>query len=400
MPRLFLSNFDFEHALAAESAQPNRQPAAAHRPEWAQRFNRELTPLWIAVAEESDRIWAPFDVEESFSRQLADAGFPSVHFVGNPGEIEPHLQITPWGFTQESRDLAARWGCSISAPDAEIIRRANSRRTSWQWEQEWGVGLEFSHFVGSSAELQAALSALPGEECSWIVKAEYGMSGRERFLGTGRHGPPALLKWADKRLQHDRCLIVEQWVRSLAEISLHWTITADRAVTFAGCVELVSSERGQYQASRCCKPQELPTEFRAAYRDSQRAAESLAEEGYFGPLGIDAMLYQDRTERPRVRPLQDINARYTMGRLCLGFARVLPAESCWSWLHRNWPTDESRSVRDWLAAAERRLPRQTRVVRTSPFTIDGQPTRHGTLLLVADCREALLAAEQGLLRAD
>ncbi|OYW15327.1 MAG: hypothetical protein B7Z55_15100, partial [Planctomycetales bacterium 12-60-4] len=51
------------------------------------------------------------------------------------------------------------------------------------------------------------------------------------------------------------------------------------------------------------------------------AGNELQAAGYFGPVGIDAMWYRDANGKLACRPLQDINARWTMGRLALGWRR-------------------------------------------------------------------------------
>ena len=55
------------------------------------------------------------------------------------------------------------------------------------------------------------------------------------------------------------------------------------------------------------------------------------ERGYFGPLGIDAMRYRDGDE-VRLRPVMDINARWTMGRVAYEWGqRLAPSEQA-TWL--------------------------------------------------------------------
>ena len=54
---------------------------------------------------------------------------------------------------------------------------------------------------------------------------------------------------------------------------------------------------------------------------TRRVALELQKLGYFGPLGIDAMIYLASGGRVCVRPLQDVNARWTMGRLAAEWDR-------------------------------------------------------------------------------
>jgi DNA-binding transcriptional ArsR family regulator len=45
------------------------------------------------------------------------------------------------------------------------------------------------------------------------------------------------------------------------------------------------------------------------------------------------MQYRDENEQLHIRPLQDINARWTMGRLSLGFRKLLKPRESAKWLH-------------------------------------------------------------------
>ena len=83
-----------------------------------------------------------------------------------------------------------------------------------------------------------------------------------------------------------------------------------------------------------------------------RAAHSVQQLGYFGPLGIDAMLYETPDGQRRWRPLQDINARWTMGRVALGWKRIVPASQHATWLrlrpsHNDWLGSRHRCDTNW-----------------------------------------------------
>lgn len=49
--------------------------------------------------------------------------------------------------------------------------------------------------------------------------------------------------------------------------------------------------------------------------------EWLARHHYTGPLGVDVLFYRDREGELRVKPVVEINPRYTMGRVALELDR-------------------------------------------------------------------------------
>ena len=52
------------------------------------------------------------------------------------------------------------------------------------------------------------------------------------------------------------------------------------------------------------------------------------------------------------------------------------------WLHQRWPTTDEATSRERFEQFCNALPSSLRIVRTSPFAIDGRPVGHGTALLM------------------
>jgi len=101
-----------------------------------------------------------------------------------------------------------------------------------------------------------------------------------------------------------------------------------------GYAGLVNDQRGQFQANWADSnharriPGDLPRPFLErlgmpgrVYELYRRVVEALAEElvktGYLGPVGIDAFIYRTSEGELRLKPVVEINPRYTMGRLTL-----------------------------------------------------------------------------------
>lgn len=403
MSRLFFGNFEFEHHLAA--AATSTLPAAL------QRINAELAIGWWPLLQPGDRIWLPGSFEQEFLEPLRARGLTEPQFAGPGSTLARDLRLVPWGWTPAVEAWAARCGWRCERPGADAVRTANSRQFSFDLESRWHVGLESAATIHSPAELEHALEELAKRQRDWVLKAEFGMASRECLRGTGGRLEAAQLQWAKSRLSRGQVLILEPWVDRVAEMGLQFEIpprSSPSAVQgarpreeprFLGCVPLLSGAQGNYEGSR------LPGGSAAAIDDrwqpaievAGQAARAVQELGYFGPLGIDAMLYRGRDGNVGCRPLQDINARFTMGRLAWEWNARLRPEGPASWLHVRWGRKHAESPRDWYKQMCDRLPPGVQAFRTAPFDIDGRPTDHGSVLVVAGSQPDLRAAERAFL---
>lgn len=357
MPRLWIGNFDFEHELA----QPGLTLSAN-----LQRLNAELATSWLAVAEEGDEIWTPEAIPDSFWQELPTRGLPAVR----PCSLDLS-RLERDAFDLPEGRLPVWWGGGADTA-LEIVRRANSRRWSAQKELDWGIAPDGLTIAATLADVEQAVTR-PELETRWLIKAEYGMSGRERRAGQGPLSD-ADRAWLRRRLVEGRIVVIEPWLNRVAEAGLQFEITDTGETYFLGRVEMLASRNGQYAGSVFAG-----TVFReeSAWEPAERwglkAARELAAKGYRGPLGIDAMLY-DHAGEPRIRPLQDVNARWTMGRLTLGWRSHFPEANqgyWWQGSARDFAAGEH--LQAFLNLGGKETPR---VVRTSSEMVGGRPSGH------------------------
>ncbi len=358
MPRLFLGNFDFEHRLA----DPTRQLPAK-----LERINAELASSWLAIAEDGDYVWTPQRIEQDFFEQSVRDGLPRVIPVVSFDDVPRGVECIPWGWTDDVRRLCDKRGWVRNDSPDEAVRTGNSRRFSATLEREWCCGLDFAGEATSLQEIDR-LIAFHDPESRWVVKAEFGMSGRERLLGCG---PPteADRNWVEKRLASDGVVFFEPWVERLDEVGIQIDIPREGDPQLIAVVRMLVDERGQYAGSLFApRKQKTPTNLISPWRDATdvalRAAKRLQSLGYFGPLGIDAMSYRASDGLIRWRPLQDINARWTMGRLSLGLQRLLqPREAgCWRHGSHGQPASAIEIFREFLLTKGLRLTPEREVV--------------------------------------
>lgn len=317
MPRLFLGNFDFEHRLA----DPNRQLPAK-----LERINAELATSWLAIADEGDYLWTPQPIEAAFFEQAVRDGLPRVIPVVSFNDVPRGVECIPWGWTNDIRQLCDQRGWVRNDPPHEAVRTANSRRFSAALEGEWLCGLDFAGEATSLQEVERLLS-FHGRDARWVIKAEFGMSGRERILGCG---PPteADRNWIERRLASDGVVFFEPWVEQIQEVGIQLDIPREGEPRLIDVVPMAVDDRGQYAGSWISPGEPAWTDHTIPVPSSiddetLRAASRLQERGYFGPVGIDAMCWSRSDGTVQWRLFQDINARWTMGRLSLGFRRRL-----------------------------------------------------------------------------
>ena len=111
----------------------------------------------------------------------------------------------------------------------------------------------------------------------------------------------------------------EPWVEHTREFSMHFDVQKSTAhsvprVQFVGHCQLVTDSGGVYRGSRVIPDVPLPE---GALECGQKVCHELAQLGYWGPIGIDAF-EGVLNGTPVLRPLVEINARYSFGRMASG----------------------------------------------------------------------------------
>lgn len=330
---------------------------------------------WLAVARDGDIIWTPAPWPASFLDQFALSGAPVVRTVENWSDVEESVEFVPWGWTEELIAMARVKSWSAALPDPAIVRWANSRRTSAAFEHQWSVGLPGAATCTSFTAAEAAIQALPARS-PWVIKADFSMSARERITGVGPLRPEAV-GWLERRLAADGVVFFEPWVERVEEVGVLFEVPreCDSGPVLLGVVPMVISAGGHYRGSWFAWPGQEPAWWSEAIATATQAATALQHAGYLGPLGIDAMQYRTPDGTLAVRPLQDINARWTMGRVALGWRHRFPDAACGYW----WQGPPSAFAHgEHLIPLGKNVidPTAINVMPTSPIEWGDQPMSH------------------------
>jgi hypothetical protein len=170
-----------------------------------------------------------------------------------------------------------------------------------------------------------------------VVKQAYGVAGN----GALRLFEPELLaaqtRWMAGALARGQELVVEPWLERLEDFSVQLEMTPE-GLKLRGYTGLVNDARGQFEANFADGHHQhrLPARVAAWFEGRgdmagrlweyyERLFEALAAElraaDFLGPLGIDALVYGDGAGRARLKPVVEINPRYTMGRVLVELMR-------------------------------------------------------------------------------
>ncbi len=311
----------------------------------------------------------------NFLRKMQGAGFSIPEFAeyGN-GDLEK-LEIAdrkisrlrPWGWSPDSvrfmsplvenlatgkvKAEAEHWNeekrrLYSKAWSTEVLRQfllAHGADDDWLCD-EWTVGKACT----SREDAMDHVEQLHTEGAEKVViKAIFGASGQNQIHLTKGRMRQTQARWMLNILAKQGCVVVEPFLDKVFDLSLHLDINAHGAAQIAGSSRFLTDTRGQYRGSFVARMVDgLDIEARkflyANNRDThrlQKLAESLADHtsacmadtGYFGPVGIDALVYHDG-ERLRLKPIVEINPRFTMGRVALHLSRRVNSARTALWL--------------------------------------------------------------------
>ena len=206
-------------------------------------------------------------------------------------------------------------------------------------ENEAGVA------VDSLAEALAAIAAIRSRgHHKIIVKEALGRAGSNAV----RLFEPELLdthrRWMAKALQHHRQLVVEPWLERELDFSIQLEMTG-QGLKLHGYTGLLNDAHGRFLGNwaESHHHKRIPAGVIARFRQPAnvsawllelyagifaRLEEELRRADFIGPIGIDAFVYRDATGAARLKPIVEINPRYTMGRVTVELMKRTCQGSC------------------------------------------------------------------------
>ncbi len=277
--------------------------------------------------------------------------------------------IEPWGWSPEviplftpllPRLVRADGGNSDFAQSvitqdnltAHGAGRIFSKTWSVEFLNDWlGRHPNFSSFFATQKETGriykewnsaiGALSDLLKIYSRAMIKAPFGTSGMQvKAISRLEDLEGPLGGWIRKILKTQGQLVVEPYLNRVADLSIQMKIQ-DHEITLLEVRQFITGAHHEYRGTI------LGSKFYSLTQEQLRFFHStlkpwkgflrdlgkrLREEGYRGPAGVDAFLWQTPEGDLRLKPLVELNPRWTMGRVALEVEKHLAPGVTGAWI--------------------------------------------------------------------
>jgi hypothetical protein len=270
--------------------------------------------LWLAEPGDALLIRAPWS-----EHLQAEARRRRVELISTDKAAGQSARIfTPWGWTPGVVTAGEQAGAVVRAIPFNIVARVNSKLWSHALEIELGIAQPGAALARTFAELQEAIArACPKPDDKWVIKSPYGFAARDRVLGRGARLEEPQAKWSLRHLALGETLIFQPWLKVIREYGVVLEISADGSIEIQGISDLQTNGAGTGTGYILGRPP-APQRAGELERVARLVGERLFQEGYCGPVGMDALEHEGG-----LHPLLEINARYTMGFVALAVERSL-----------------------------------------------------------------------------
>ena len=177
-----------------------------------------------------------------------------------------------------------------------------------------------------------------------VVKEALGLAGSNAM----RLFEPGILethrRWLANAFQRKHQLVVEPWLERELDFSIQLEMSA-QGLKLCGFTGLLNDAKGQFQGNFAEShhhkriPARVISLFPEAADTSGRLLRFYAEifarleaelraVNFVGPVGIDAFIYRDASGVTRLKPVVEINPRYTMGRVLVELMKQTSQGNC------------------------------------------------------------------------
>ncbi|HYG25063.1 MAG TPA: DUF455 family protein [Verrucomicrobiae bacterium] len=350
-PSVFLFNPHAEAQIAhGKTFNPNRAQ---------QQLARDLETLPQFLCREDDIVLVSKQPSVQFLSSIKQAGFSLREFFltsklrsagdGDSGLANRKLgRLRPWAWSPHCVELLRPLSANVTAEKRTLEQRFNSdvaRLFSKTWSAEFlrkfldhrnDPMLCESHVAGRAVtDLEGALEAVESIRSRGhqrvVAKEAFGLAGGNALRFFEPEISTTQRRWLEKALTAGRKVVVEPWLEREVDFSLQLEMNDD-GLKLCGYTGLINDARGQFQANWAEShhhkriPAAVVSHFPGFPDISRRMLDIFADLcrqledelrciNYRGPIGVDAFVYRDASGTCRLKPVVEINPRYTMGRL-------------------------------------------------------------------------------------
>lgn len=347
-------------------------------PGGSQRFTQDLEHLPMYLALDKDIVLVERKPRTEWIASIQGAGFTTPEFILRKKGIQQSVRVSkiggmePWGWSPDSfeafRPLRNRivrvsggnglW-CSQMLKNENFQQAGLGRFFSKEWSvrflQDWmaGAPAAVQEYFGPTETVGAMyptwdsvefrLCQLFSQNKTAMVKAPYGTAGKQvRHVSTLTELQGKVGGWIRNILHDQGSVIIEDKLNKIYDLSIQIEIR-DETVELLDIRRFITGSQNEYRGTYLgkkltgfAKPDlhaihTLFSNWRPFVADLGRR---LQTEGYRGPAGVDALIWRDPQGKLKLKPLVELNPRWTMGRVALELEKKLKpgVQGLWAFL--------------------------------------------------------------------
>jgi hypothetical protein len=315
-------------------------------------LEEDLSILPLFYSSEKDILLVHQIPTKSFCEQLQKIGIRFPHFVefksiSDLKNKKNTLEAIPWGWSEETAIFAKKhFHFQQEIPyNLEFF----SKIVSHQWLDEFihlpdSKKLEFQdNFLGKVVsdvdEVEPAIAPFFKDGFSKVVfKAPHGTSGQNQLQVSDKVLSDREKAWCVNTLKRQKQILIEPWFDKILDFSFQFMIHHDD-VQFIDFTCFKTSSRGQFLGNWVGSFHEvLPDYLQSFQAEFHELAEELRQyiktktvgQKMNTHWGVDGFIYQDKDEI-KIRPIVEVNPRYTMGAISISLKQYLAKGIKGSW---------------------------------------------------------------------
>jgi len=393
--KLFFCNVDFDTDLA--SGRSLRQ----------QRSCLEAQFYYLLCGTADDAIILDASPHESYSSYLAEQGIDLPRHCSE-GETLPGYTAFPWGWSAPAVGRFLDYGAKVHYPRLECIQAVNSRRFCHRVTRKHGLGIPGSKICESAEEIRSCIRA--SRLFPLVVKPEHGNAGIGLIhLPSADRADRAQTVRIDSLFRRPGATaVVEPWVDRVADISTRFQLDNDGRTASIVHHRTLNNRGGVYFGNLLVPEDTLIEKWRQRLdAGAITVSRELHSAGYFGPAGLDWIIYEEGETGEETCAIVDINARQPMSFVAYSLRERLAENRHCLFLfapRRNYPalTDYGswqRGCGDHVFNVER----AAGILLFTPLSYTAERTEYGLLrhgfFIAGNTREEMLGHEGYLRRA-
>lgn len=270
--------------------------------------------LLIPALPQTDQIFSHLQVPQEYYDYLSAQGVGGATVTSTP---PPSFVGEAWGVDQEAINLFARYAIPYTPPSIEIVKKINSRDFAAQISQQLSTGIPQTELIESLDSFWAYRKKVP----TFVIKPLFGNAG-SGFIYS--FGPINSEDAARALLNSDGSFVIEPWLEKTLDIATLIEISPSGEITIKGHHRNVSNRAGAFYANIILRDDPAIRAYRTTLDDyALKVAHEVYKSGYWGPLGLDSILYKDTDTTEKLAFGFDINARHPISTISYGIREKL-----------------------------------------------------------------------------